>query len=300
MERKQISEKKINQNQVVNTGLNQAKSGADSKPLFPLSRRAFLGSVSGVTTATLMAGVLNLPSLPGRVKAADGQEQKKACDTGPMRSDKRVNQAFQIRLQAAEFEKNLPLPKHPCNGDEELYPNKIASYSKGLPHNNLGEVDLDAYNALIRALITGNPADFERIPLGGVVRLANPQAALAFELEGPDSHHLAIPPAPTFSSAEQTGEMVALYWGALVRDVHFSDYDVNPITNEAAVDLSRFSDYRGPKVDDRITPPSTQTGSPSKTGPLLGQISSPLCLTIFVTVVIWARVCTGISLIRIS
>jgi hypothetical protein len=201
-----------------------------------------------------MAGVVNLPSLPGRFKAADGQEQKKACDIGPMRSNKRVNQTFQIRLQAAEFEKNLPLPKHPCNGDEELYPNKIASYSKGLPHNNLGEVDLDAYNALIRALITGNPADFERIPLGGVVRLANPQAALAFELEGPDSHHLAIPPAPTFSSAEQAGEMVALYWGALVCDVHFPDYDVNPITNEAAVDLSRFSDYRGPKVDGQITP----------------------------------------------
>ena len=48
--------------------------------------------------------------------------------------------------------------------------------------------------------------------------------------------------------------MVALYWGSLARDVHFSDYDANPITNEAAVDLSRFYDYRGPKVDGRITP----------------------------------------------
>ncbi|MGH7909911.1 MAG: vanadium-dependent haloperoxidase [Thermodesulfobacteriota bacterium] len=171
-----------------------------------------------------------------------------------MRGDKRVNQAFQIRLRAAEFEKNLPLPNHPCNGDEELYPNKIASYSKGLPHNNLGEVDLGAYSALIRALTIGNPADFENISLGGVRKLANPQAALAFELEGPDSHHLAIPPAPTFRSSEQAGEMDALYWGALARDVHFSDYDANPITNEAAIDLSRYSDYRGHKVGGRITP----------------------------------------------
>jgi len=255
MGKKQISEKKINQNQVANTDLNQGKLGADSKSLSALSRRAFLGSVGGVTTATFAAGVVGLPSLLGCAeKDADGQEQEKACDIGPIRSDKRVNQAFQIRLRAAEFEKNLPPTKHPCNGDEELYPNKIASYSKGLPHNNLGEVDLDAYSALIRALATGNPADFENIPLGGVRKLANPQAALAFELEGPDSHRLAIPPAPTLSSAEQAGEIDALYWGALTRDVHFSDYDANPITNEAAVDLSRFSDYRGPKVDDRITP----------------------------------------------
>jgi hypothetical protein len=225
MEKKQISEKKVSQNQVASTNLNQNKLEAGSAPLPSLSRREFLGSVGGVTTATLMAGVVGLPSLLGCTKAADGQEQEEVCDIGPMRGDKRVNQAFQIRLRAAKFEKNLPLPNHPCNGDEELYPNKIASYSKSLPHNNRGEVVLDAYHALIRALKTGNPADFEHIPLGGVRKLANPQAALAFELEGPDSHHLAIPLAPTFSSAEQAGEMNALYWGTLARDVHFSDYD---------------------------------------------------------------------------
>jgi PAP2 superfamily protein len=254
MKKKQISEKKVSQNRVAGTNLNQDNLEAESAPSSSLSRRAFLGSVSGVTTATLMAGVVGLPSLLGCTKAVEEREQKEPCDIGPMSGNKRVNQAFQIRLRAAEFEKNLTLHNHPCNGDEELYPNKIASYSKGLPHNNLGEVDLDAYHALIRALTMGNPTDFENIPLGGVRKLANPQAALAFELEGPDSHHLAIPPAPTFNSAEQAGEMNALYWATLARDVHFSDYDANPISNEAAADLSRFSDYRGPKVGGRITP----------------------------------------------
>ena len=93
-----------------------------------------------------------------------------------------------------------------------MYPNKIASYSKGLPHNNLGEVDLDAYHALIRALTTGNPVDLEHIHLGGDRKLVNPKAALAFGLEGPDSQRLAIPPAPTFSSAEEASEMGELYW----------------------------------------------------------------------------------------
>lgn len=254
MKKKQISEKKISQNRVADANLNQDKLEAESAPSSSLSRRAFLGSAGGVTTATLVAAVVGLPSLLSCAKAADGKEQVEACEIGPITGNKRVNQAFQIRLRAAEFEKNLTLPNHPCNGDEELYPNKIASYSKGLPHNNLGEVDLNAYKVMIRALTTGNPADFENIPLDGVRKLLNPQAALAFELKGPDSHHLAIPPAPTFSSSEQAGEMNALYWGALARDVHFTDYDANPISNEAAADLSRFSDYRGAKVGGRITP----------------------------------------------
>lgn len=273
MENKQISEKKVNQNQVANTDFNQGKLGADSEPLSSLSRREFLGSVGGVTTTILMAGVVGLPSLLGCTKAADGQDQEKASDIGPMRGDKRVNQAFQIRLRAAEFQKNLPLPKHQSNGDEELYPNKIASYSKGLPHNNLGEVNLDAYHALIRALTTGNPVDFEHIPLGGVRKLVNPQAALAFELEGPDSHHLAIPPAPIFSSAEEAGEMGELCWQALTRDVPFMEYDTNPVTQRAAADLSRFSDFRGPKVGGRVIPRTLFRSNPpgNLVGPYISQ-----------------------------
>ncbi|MGH7793268.1 MAG: vanadium-dependent haloperoxidase [Thermodesulfobacteriota bacterium] len=190
-----------------------------------------------------------------------------------MSGNKRVNQAFQIRLRAAEFERNLPLPDHPCNGDEELYPNKIASYSKSLPHNNLGEVVLDAYHVLIQALTTGNPVDFEHIPLGGVRKLANPRAAQVFELEGPDSHHLAIPPAPTFSSAEEAGEMGELYWQALTRDVSFSEYDTNPLIKRAADDLSNFSDFRAPKVGRRVTPSTLFRGNtPSDLiGPYISQ-----------------------------
>jgi hypothetical protein len=57
-----------------------------------------------------------------------------------------------------------------------LFPKKIGNYSKGLPHNQIGEVNLNAYKSLIHALKTGNLDDFEDIPLGGVVKLTDPQA----------------------------------------------------------------------------------------------------------------------------
>ncbi len=178
---------------------------------------------------------------------------EESCEIGPTSARKRRQEAFLIRQNAALFQKNLPLPGHPCNGDEFLYPNKIASFSKGLPHNHLGEVNLNAYRDLIRALSTGDPDDFEFIPLGGVTKLANPQAAYAFELAGPDSHHLGMQVPPPFSSAWSAGEVAELYWLALTRDVPFAHYDTNVLTLAAAADLSNFSDFRGPKNNGMVT-----------------------------------------------
>lgn len=98
-----------------------------------------------------------------------------SCEIGPLTSQQRQKKAFQIRQNAAQFQKCLPLPSQQCNGDENLYPNKIANYSKALTHNELGEVNISAYNALTKALMTGNPGIFENIPLGGVVKLTNPK-----------------------------------------------------------------------------------------------------------------------------
>jgi len=83
---------------------------------------------------------------------------------------------FRTRKNAAEFEHHQAVVSHLANGEEELYATKIASYSKGLPHNALGEVNLDAYAKLIAALTSGNPADFEAIPLGLGRKLTNPQS----------------------------------------------------------------------------------------------------------------------------
>jgi hypothetical protein len=179
--------------------------------------------------------------------------RSKSRAIGPINTQERCEEAYRVRKKAAHFQKKLPRPDYPCNGDEDLFSNKIGNYSKGLPHNYLGEVDLKAYKTLIRSLKTGKPDDFESIPLGGVVKLSNPQAAYAFDLTGPDSHHLGIIAPPSFSSAWEASEMAEDYWQALTRDVPFTDYDTNQLTLAAASDLSKFSDFRGPKANGMVT-----------------------------------------------
>jgi hypothetical protein len=158
-------------------------------------------------------------------------------------------------VSAARAERAYPLPTHPTNGDEERYATtRIGSFTKGLPHNALGEVDPAAYTALLHALRSGQPADFEAIPLGGMAKLFGPQGAYAYVLEGADSGRLTTRPAPAFSSAEQAGEMAELYWFALARDVPFASYATNSLIAQAAADLSRLSDFRGPKAGGAVTP----------------------------------------------
>ena len=182
-----------------------------------------------------------------------------AAEVGPSTGAARRDQAFQVREDAAQFQHQLPIAVHPDNGDEALYPNKIANYSKGLPHNSLGEVQLGAYATLIQALSSGRPADFEAIQLGSNApsrqrKLVDPQAGLAFDLEGTDSHQFLIPPAPAFGSPQAAGEMVELYWMALARDVPFTEYATNRTTRAAAAELSRLPDFRGPKTGGVVTP----------------------------------------------
>src|ERR671918_2925938 len=103
--------------------------------------------------------------------------------------------AYQKRVDAAALAQNRPYNRHQNNGEESgpnSYPNYIANYSKGLPHNrNTGEVDPNAYAALLTAITSRDPQDFENIPLGippptgprdpKPRRLTNRQAGLAFD-----------------------------------------------------------------------------------------------------------------------
>ena len=166
-------------------------------------------------------------------------------------------------------------PEQPSlsNGDEQLYANRIGSFSKALPHNQLGEVDLNAYNSMLSALNSGEPGDFEAIPLGGTVKLANPQASYCFGVVGADAAAIASPPAPAFASAQTAGEMVEDYWAALTRDVPFSQYSSDPSIQQAAADLSKLSDFRGPQSNGQITPDVIFRGtSPGElNGPYISQ-----------------------------
>jgi hypothetical protein len=159
-----------------------------------------------------------------------------------------------LRRQTALSEYQAFAYNHPINGDEALYPNKIGNYSKGLPHDALGEVDPTEWNTLIQTLNSGDPEDFEELTLGGAVPLIDPQSGLAFDLEGQDGHGLVQEPPPALASAEEAGEEVELYWAALLRDIPFSQYPTNPLVAQAVADLNKLSDFRGPKVGGLVTP----------------------------------------------
>jgi len=157
----------------------------------------------------------------------------------------RVTDSYQLREEAARLESQVPVPKQTTNRDERKYQNFIGNYSKGLPHNAIGEVDPFAYRSLLSAVRQGTAAAFEQVPLGGNTKLVNPLAGAAFDLEGTDSHQLAIPPFPAVASQSLADEAVELYWMALCRDVHFSNFPTDPRTLGAASELSKFRTFAG-------------------------------------------------------
>ncbi len=201
-----------------------------------VTRRLFFGAAAGATS----------------VLAAD--EEAAAQDASGLA--KRTRQAYRARVDAAQLERDAFQPKQTPNGDEDKFANKIGNYSKGLPHDALAEVDLNAYEIFRQAMINGcRQSDIEQIPMGSTDRkLVNPCSAVAFDLQGADSHHLAIPAAPGVQSAETAGEMVELYWAALLRDVPFTQYDSDPLAQAAAAELSKLSVFRGPKTNGQVTP----------------------------------------------
>lgn len=243
----------------------------------PLTRRGFMRRVGGTTSAAIATGALGTGGLTGC-----GLLPAPLIDDspGPISADARAMQAYRIRVQAARSHLLAPRQAHRGNGDEDRYAGRIASYTKGLPHDERGEVDGGAYAAFVDALDSGDPADFENIPMGSpqagrlaIQKLVNPQAGLAFDLEGADGQYPTLPPAPTFDSAEEAGEIVECYWMALLRDVPFSNYLFHPLAQRAAEELSGLSDFRGPKAGGRVTPETLFRGSTAGdlNGPFISQ-----------------------------
>ena len=199
---------------------------------------------------------------------------------GPLSGDARRQESFRLRLHAAEYYRDHKIPHHRTNGDEQRYvgENYYANYSKGLPHNERGEVDPAAYRALLNALETGLPADFENLPTGvappNFIGFTDPQAGLAYELEGIDSHQLAMPPCFTFRSAGALAEMAEDYWLAVCRDIPFPDYESNPTIAAAAADLTKFAAFDGPRdAHVNVTPQNIFRGNTpgDLAGPWLSQ-----------------------------
>ncbi len=216
-----------------------------------VSRRALLrGALAGATTlgAGALAGCDNtavaqlVPAGPPVLPPGSGAGAVFGVDPSV-----RAMQAALVKTEAANANTALfPAALQTSNDDETLYQNFIASFSKTLAHNAIGEVEEDSYLSYLAALQSGDPADFDAIITGtpglaGRFGLVSPQAAFAFELTGLDGNAGRMPAAPAFASAETAAEMVELYWYALCRDVPFARYETDPLIAAAVADLNALS-----------------------------------------------------------
>src|SRR5688572_5393064 len=214
-----------------------------SETTSPLSvdRRSFLAGAGGI--AAIGASGAILPALTGTMTSSA------LASTPALGTDEeRRSGAFRVRLGCATQQYNAGLVQHPVNGDEQLYPDRIGNFSKGLPHNNFGEVAPAAYTALLAAVAARTQISFESIPSGCPnsaqrLKLTNPLGGVAYDLQGVDGCNTFVRAAPALASAEEAGEIVENYWMALLRDVPFSEYATNPLAAQACADLSALSDF---------------------------------------------------------
>lgn len=235
---------------------------ADGAPLpHPsLPRRGMLG----VTGLALGGAALARPGAslvaPAAAQPIATEPAARAARTEPLARpvDNALHRrAVEVREVCSRTMGAIPIAPHPANDDEDRYANRIGTDTRALPHNERGEADQAAWRALHDACRSGNPADFEKIPLGGTRRLGNPLGTMAVSLGGLNPAQIAIPAAPALASAERAAEAVEVYWQALLRDVPFAEYQDGTGNRDllaAAEELSRLPGYHGAKRDGRVTP----------------------------------------------
>jgi len=201
-------------------------------------KRRFLKTLGG-----LGLGVGLGLAAPGGVTSALAQA---APVSARARSTQRRQAAFLARQNAAQLQSGDFSFGQAKNGDLSL-PGYVGLFTKGLPHNDLGEVDTNAFAALLNALATGASSDLAAVPMGTPgARFANPRAGFNFSLIGQDAQGLIVPIAPAFGSAETGAEMVEAYWAAMTRDVPFVNYASDTTIAQAVADLSAQPGYTGP------------------------------------------------------
>ena len=100
------------------------------------SRREFVSLIPRAAAATLAS-----TTFPFGSSVEAGERQGDGSD-----GTERARDSYEIREGAARGETEIPVPRQVTNGDEQNSRFKfIGNYSKGLPHNAIGEVDPTAY-----------------------------------------------------------------------------------------------------------------------------------------------------------
>lgn len=162
----------------------------------------------------------------------------------------RIREAFELRVSQATQDAAVGPALNVNNGDTALYPDKGGTYTKALPHDAYGRVDLNAFATFEAALKSGKFSDFENIIMGGTRTLNGPQGGLCFELDMLDSAQFGqpeVPPPPPVASDLTALELVEHYWASLLRDVAFTDYESSALAAQAAAEIGAQPTYQGPR-----------------------------------------------------
>ncbi|HTL70543.1 MAG TPA: phosphoesterase [Candidatus Eisenbacteria bacterium] len=249
------------------------KPGSPKDNKGEVSRRRFMGTMSGAAAGGVASGLVGLEPLLG------GQGALAEASTVGYTSNQRANASFQYRHRMALNEK-IDVGVQADNGDLARYTDFSGIYSKGLAHDSLGLPNAAAVRSLIHALETGSPSDFANVIVGTSgggpnSKLNGPQVALALDLEGLDSHATVIPAAPPTASAQTAAEQVEHYWGALLRDIPFSEYSSNPLVAQAVADMNNLSFLVGPSNNQFPFPVTPQNLFRGQVVPGDGNVKGP-------------------------
>jgi len=161
-----------------------------------------------------------------------------------MPKDRREN-AYRVRVEAAEAARHRTHPKHEANPDEQRYASAHypMSFTKGLDHDFGTGVVADAthFEAFRNCIDEGYVEPFtSRVPVPTSKDCPRrqweaPTAGVVYDLEGPDAQAVTMAPAPELCSDELAFEMAEVYELALLRDVPVMSFDQNGGTGSGAI-----------------------------------------------------------------
>lgn len=188
-------------------------------------------------------------------------------------SDRRQD-AYAVRLEAAELARSRDLETHKANGDEQHYAGAkyFMSFTKGLPHNpetglledprDFGEfrraIDdgfIDPFTDRVRHgakfEVTGAGSGYQvsavACPADNFRQWEAPTAGLVFELEGPDAQAVTMPPAPALlnssghANPELVLEMAEVYELAILRDQPFREFESGMTNSHITGSIGRLN-----------------------------------------------------------
>jgi len=211
-----------------------------------INRRSFLGRI-GCSTAATMAVALGGP---GAASAQSSSSNSTGVPAPQGVTNPRVIEAFDLRVSDAVQDALVPAATNVSNGDQARYADKGGTFTKALPHDGFGRVNLNAFATFTTALASGKFSDFEKIVVGGTRTLNGPQGGLAFDLDALDNVQFGqpqVPPAPPMASDQSATELLEHYWASLLRDVAFTDYGASALAALAAAELGAQPTYTGPR-----------------------------------------------------